>query len=104
MKQAHSISAKIYARAVIAIILIVSWIALWLSGLVLWLAPSGPRSGRLPLLFDYTKTEWRDIHLWIALAFTIITIIHVIIDWKTLRGVIRYLISVNRRPELLSEK
>ncbi len=104
MKQTRSVNAKLYARAVVAIMLIVSWVALWLSGLVLWLAPSGPRSGRLPLLFELTKTEWRDIHLWIALAATIITVIHVIIDWKALQGVIRYLISVHRSPELLKEK
>ncbi len=48
------------------------------------------------LLFDLTKSEWGDIHFWVAVAVLIVTLVHIIIDWKALRGVIRYLISIHR--------
>jgi len=87
---------KIYIRAVIAILLIIAWVLVAFSGLILWLAPEGRQSGRIPLLFDLTKSEWKDIHLWLAVATLIITLIHVIVDWKTLRAVIKYMVSAHR--------
>jgi len=45
-----SVKPKIYARAVIAIALIISWILSAFSGLILWLAPEVRRAGQQPLL------------------------------------------------------
>ena len=100
MKQRRPIKVKIYARAVVAIMLIIVWSLVALTGLLLWLAPSGQRSGRQLLLFELTKSEWGDVHFWIAVATVVVTLAHIIIDWKALRGVIRYLTSVHRRPTL----
>jgi len=101
MVRSRRIKAKIYARAVVAIMLIAAWSLVAISGLVLWLAPSGPRSGRQLLLLGLTKSEWSDVHFWIAIATIVVTIVHVIIDWKALRGVIRYLASVHREKQAL---
>lgn len=87
---------KVYIRAVVAIIMIVVWTLVAISGIVLWLAPEGQRSGRALLLFNLTKNDWKEVHLWIAAITFLITIIHVIIDWKTLRAVIRYMVSIHR--------
>jgi len=78
----HKINFKIYIRAIIAIIMLLVWVLVGFSGLILWLAPEGPRSGRIPLLFDMTKSDWREVHLWIAVITLVMTMIHVIIDWR----------------------
>ena len=96
MKYNRPIKVKVYARAVVAIMLITSWSLLSLTGLLLWLAPTGRRSGQIELLFGLTKHEWGDVHLWFAAATLLVTLSHVIIDWKALRGVIRYLASAHR--------
>jgi len=96
MSQKRAIKPKIYARAVIAIVLIISWVLSAFSGLILWLAPDVRQAGRQLLLFDITKQDWGEIHFWICVAVVVVTIVHIIIDWKALRGVIRYLTSVHR--------
>ena len=104
MKQKRPIKVKVYARAVVAIMLITVWSLVALTGLLLWLAPSGQRAGKQLLLFELTKSEWGDIHFWIAVATVVVTVVHLIIDWKALRGVIRYLTTVHRGPTLNSTK
>ena len=92
-----SIRIRVYIRAVIAIILIIVWSLSAFSGLILWLAPDNVRqAGKQLLLFDITKQSWGVIHFWICVAVVVVTIVHIIIDWKALRGVIRYLTSVHR--------
>jgi hypothetical protein len=101
VNEKRMIRQKIYARAVVAIMLFISWGVLSLSGIVLWLAPEGRGTGQIPLLLDFTKSSWGAIHFWIAVVTVLITIIHIIIDWRALRGIIRYMVSIHRRPELL---
>jgi hypothetical protein len=96
MSEKRVIKSKIYARAVVAIALIIVWTLSAFSGLILWLAPEVRRAGQQLLLFGITKENWGEIHFWICVAVVIITIIHIIIDWKALRGVIRYLTSGHR--------
>ena len=96
MPQKRKINSKIYARAVIAISLIVIWLSSALSGLVLWLAPDVRQSGKQELLFGITKQSWGDIHFWICVVAVAITILHIIVDWRALRGIIRYMTSVHR--------
>ncbi|MFC1989773.1 DUF4405 domain-containing protein [Chloroflexota bacterium] len=100
MKGNRPIKVKVYTRAVVAITLIVAWTLAAFTGLLLWLAPSGPRSGRQPLLLDLTKSEWGDIHFWVCVAVLIVTLVHIIIDWRALRVVIRYLTSAHRSPRI----
>ncbi|MBN2187219.1 MAG: DUF4405 domain-containing protein [Dehalococcoidia bacterium] len=101
MGKGRPVKVKIYARAVVALLLITAWGLVTLSGLVLWLAPAGPRSGRQSLLLGLTKSEWSEVHFWIAVAAFVVTVVHIIIDWKALRGVVRYLTSTHRKDELL---
>ena len=96
MAEKRPIKPKIYARAVTAIALIIVWVLSAFSGLILWLAPDVRQAGRQLLLFDITKQNWGEIHFWICVAVVIVTIVHIIIDWKALRGVIRYMTSVHR--------
>jgi len=96
MSAKRPIKPKVYARAITAIALIIVWILSAFSGLILWLAPEVRRSGQQPLLFGITKQDWGEVHFWICVAVVIVTMIHIVIDWKALRGVIRYLTSVHR--------
>ena len=96
MSEKRPINPKIYARAIIAIALIVVWVLSAFSGLILWLAPEVRQAGKQQLLFGITKQSWGEIHFWICVAVVFVTIVHIIIDWKALRGVIRYLTSVHR--------
>jgi hypothetical protein len=96
MLEKRPLRPKVYARAIIAIALIIVWVGSAFSGLILWLAPEVRRAGQQPLLFGITKENWGDVHFWICVAVVVVTLAHIIIDWKALRGVIRYLTSVHR--------
>jgi hypothetical protein len=96
MQSGNPFKIKIYARAITAILLIITWVLIVLSGIVLYLAPSGFRSGRQELWLGLTKSAWDDIHFWIGVATVVVIVFHIIIDWKAMRGVIRYLTSTHR--------
>ncbi|MFC2001534.1 DUF4405 domain-containing protein [Chloroflexota bacterium] len=96
MKKQRPIKLKVYVRAVVAIMLITVWSLMALTGLLLWLAPSGQGAGKQELLLGLLKSEWGDIHFWLGVATIVITVAHLIIDWRALKGVIRYLTSVHR--------
>lgn len=88
---------KAYLRSVVAILLLVFWSLAILSGWLLWFAPHGPRSGRIPLLLGITKRGWGDLHFWLSLIACGVTILHIVIDWKALKGCVRYLASTHRK-------
>lgn len=90
------VNVKLYTRAITAIALIVSWTLSAFSGLILWLAPEVRQAGQQELLFDITKQSWGEIHFWICIVVVAVTIIHIVIDWKALRGILRYMTSVHR--------
>ena len=75
-----------------------------MSGFLLWIAPSGPRSGYRLLFLGLTKREWGDLHLWFSLIALGVTLLHVVIDWRGLYGCLHYLASVHRdkKPEELA--
>ena len=96
METRRPFNIKIYTRAIVAILLIVTWLSSAIYGLILWLAPEVRQAGQQQLLFDITKQSWGEIHFWVCIAVVIITIAHIIIDWKALRGVLRYMTSTHR--------
>jgi hypothetical protein len=101
MTKQRPVKIKIYARAIIAIALIFSWLLSAFSGLILWLAPEVRQAGKQPLLFDITKESWGEIHFWVCVV-VVVTVAHLIIDWKALRGVIRNMTSVHRDATRIS--
>jgi len=101
MESGRSVKPQAYTRAWVAIMLIVVCSLAAFTGFLLWLAPAGPRSGQLPLLLGLTKSQWGDVHFWISMAALAVALIHVAIDWRALRGCIRYLTSVHRSPRLV---
>jgi hypothetical protein len=96
MPRHRPVNFRAYGRAVIALTLISVWSMAAFSGFLLWFAPSGPRAGWNILLLGLTKRQWGEVHFWISVAALGVTIVHVIIDWRGLRGCLRYLTSVHR--------
>lgn len=99
MKSIHPVNPKTYARAVVAISLLVSWGLAAFTGFLLWFAPRG--AGKLPLFLGLTRHEWGNVHFVMSVVALGITVIHIVVDWRALRGVLHYLISVHRHPNLL---
>jgi cytochrome b561 len=104
MRSGSPVKIKVYARAVTAILLIITWSLVILSGIILYLAPSGFRAGKQELWLGLTKSAWDDIHFWIGVVTVAVVVVHVIIDWKAMCGVIRYLTSTHRGTLAGSEK
>lgn len=88
-------SRRAYARAVIAFGLFVVWGLSAFTGFLLWLAPQGPQAGRVVLL-GLTKGQWGDVHFWVSVVALVVTVVHVVVDWRALRGYMRYVTSVHR--------
>ena len=84
--------------------MMVIWSLVTVSGFLLWIAPSGPRSGYRLLFLGLTKREWGDLHLWFSLIALGVTLLHVVIDWRGMYGCLHYLASVHRdkKPEELA--
>jgi Domain of unknown function (DUF4405) len=96
MARRHKINLVAYVRAIVALVLIVVWSVAAFTGFLLWFAPTGYGAGRLPLFLGLTRHQWGDIHFVISVAALCVTLVHLIIDWRVLRGYLRYLISVHR--------
>ena len=80
-------------RGLVSIGLLLSWAISALSGFVLYLAPEGQRSGKVILLLGLTKHEWSQFHTWTSFLALGITILHIIIDWKILLAIVKYLVK-----------
>lgn len=93
----HQRGHKARLRALVAVSLIVFWALAALSGLLLAGAPSGPRSGAA-VLFILTKAQWGEVHFWVSVAASVVTGIHMAIDWKALMACMRFLTSPERQP------
>lgn len=93
----HQRGQKARIRALVAVTLIVFWALAALSGLLLAGAPAGPRSGAA-ILFILTKAQWGEVHFWVSIAASVVTSIHIAIDWKALMACVRFLTSPERRP------
>jgi hypothetical protein len=87
---------KARLRALIALTLIVLWILAALTGFLLYVAPAGPHSGGL-IMFILTKAQWANLHFWLSIAASLVTMTHIVIDWKALTGCVRFLTSVERK-------
>jgi ABC-type uncharacterized transport system permease subunit len=98
MTRTRPMHLKAYARALVALALIIVWGSVAFSGMLLWLAPSGPRSGWHELFLGSTKHPWKVLHVWLSMAALGVTMVHVVIDWRAWRGVMRHFTRVHRGP------
>ncbi|MEN6326075.1 MAG: DUF4405 domain-containing protein [Syntrophomonas sp.] len=80
-------------RAVVAVLLIIFWLYSISSGFLLYFTKHTP--GTTPILLGITRSVWKDLHFWLSVIALVITIVHIIIDWKALTASVRYLLKVN---------
>lgn len=93
MTRNRSRISRAYVRSTVAISMLLAWFLSAMTGFLLWLAPTGPQSGRMLLLFGINKRGWADYHFWFSVAALSITVIHLIVDWKGFKGSLKYLTS-----------
>jgi hypothetical protein len=86
---------KARIRALVALALIVTWSLAAITGFLLYVAPTGPRSGRMIILL-LTKAQWGDVHFWMSIVAMIVTVVHTMIDWKALKACVRFLVNTQR--------
>jgi len=94
-KRRQNAQMKARIRAIIALALLILWGMALFTGLIFVVVPSGPHSGLIQVL-GLPKTQWGDIHLWVSLAASAVTVVHVVIDWKALKACSRFLVSLDR--------
>ncbi|MEM2148470.1 MAG: DUF4405 domain-containing protein [Nitrososphaerota archaeon] len=51
------------------------------TGVLLYLWPKGPQSGRIEIL-GFRKDDWRDIHMNLSIILTVVLIIHILENRK----------------------
>jgi hypothetical protein len=44
------------------------------------------------------KREWVEIHFWVSVIATALTVVHLILDWGALKACVKYLCSTQRKP------
>jgi hypothetical protein len=76
------------------------------SGFVLWFAlPSGEGRRGLDLTYlGLTRHTWIDIHDWVAIALTVVVIIHFIIHWKWVARMIKQVFTQYTLFKLSTQK
>ncbi|MEM3741669.1 MAG: DUF4405 domain-containing protein [Nitrososphaerota archaeon] len=68
---------RITFRAALFYVMVILGIAVLITGLILYVWPRGPQSGRLEFL-SLRKDDWRDLHMQISIFLTIVLIVHLL--------------------------
>lgn len=82
-----------FVRAIVALGLIVIWSLAALTGFLLEFSPKERGAGQLPLFLSLSRYEWGDIHFIVCVIALSLTVIHVCLDGKTLRGYFHFLLN-----------
>lgn len=86
----------LYARALVALATIASWLVSATSGIVLWLSAHGPGTRSLPTALDLTRAGWIDIHVVASFLAVSLTLVHLTVMRSGVRAYLR-LIFLGRR-------
>jgi hypothetical protein len=79
----------LYARALVALAMIGSWLVSATSGLVLWLSPHGPGTRSLATALDLTRSAWIDIHIVASFLALGLTLTHLTVMRSGVRAYLR---------------
>lgn len=90
------LNSKIYSKGIIALMLLIFWTGVATTGIIMWMAPHGQGMGSKSFFLNMNRHDWGDIHLYLALTAIILTIIHVIIDWKQFVNSLKHIIRVHQ--------
>ncbi|MCC6682581.1 MAG: DUF4405 domain-containing protein [Phycisphaeraceae bacterium] len=89
---------KYWIRRVLNLLLYLSLCFMLGTGLLMWLRlphglgrASGGRHGEpLAQVFGLTRHEWGDLHLYVALGFCSVMLVHLVINWAWLTRIAGY--------------
>ena len=62
MSKSSRFNYRTYLRSIIAILLMIVWSLVIVSGVMLWLVPHGPRSRQTRCCSVSTKRDWGELH------------------------------------------
>jgi|GEM_PF-1540181 len=93
-----------YVRATIALTLLVVGSLAAITGFLLEFSPKGYGTGRLPLFLSLTRTQWGDVHFLVCVIALFVTVFHVLLDWRVLRGYLRYLLNSHQPPDFFEQR
>lgn len=102
MKRKQKINLRIYLRATVTLGLLSAWSLVTFTGFLLWFIPKGQKVGHGFLFWGLTRHGWGDIHFIISLVAFGLTVIHIILYWRSLSQLVRYLITVHTPLKLRS--
>jgi hypothetical protein len=94
MKRKQPINLTIYLRAIVTLGLLLACTLVTFTGFLLWLFPRGQVAHGF-LFWGLTRHGWGDIHFIISLVALGLTVIHIILYWRSLSKLVRYLITVH---------
>lgn len=74
-------------RALVSVVVMLSFLMMLVSGVGLWVAPPGRIANWTDwTIFGLRKGEWADLHLWFGLVFVVASGFHVVLNWRPLLG------------------
>ncbi len=77
-------------RSLVSFSVFFSFLALVLSGIAMYLRPEGSIARWTGWsLLGLDKKGWEELHIVIALAFVVLALIHVVLNWRTLMAYLR---------------
>jgi hypothetical protein len=86
----------------------VAGIASLVSGVVLWLMPSGGyRGGRglavRPLALGLSHEVWHDLHVWTSFALVALVLVHLVLHWCWIRKLPKILSKTKKQATTVPE-
>lgn len=75
-------------RIVLFYLMVLSGLVIAFTGILLYLWPHGPRSGRIEI-FGFTKDVWRSIHTYTAIFGVIVILLHLIENRRCVKMYVR---------------
>jgi hypothetical protein len=76
---------KFQWRALISVLVTISFLVLVLSGVILFVSPPGRIANWTNwTLISLRKNEWGGLHIWFGVVFLAVAVVHLILNWRPL--------------------
>ncbi len=79
-------------RAIVALSLLTTGLFQAISGLILYTAPKGRRTGDIAL-YGLEKNLWKEYHFYIGILIMCLVAVHLILNWKMFKNELKSLIG-----------
>ena len=93
MNRRRRTKTTVIIRLTLSLTLIITGVLLGLTGILMWLSPTGQHSGSTILFLGLSKDEMGDVHFYLSMITMFVALAHIVLSWKIIRGYFRYLIK-----------